>query len=74
MLMPIFPLLLILLAAASWFWYRQSQNDIFWALGMLSAVIGLAWGVVILHWSVQLVGLILLLKYRNSVVRSLPSD
>lgn len=74
MFLPLFPVLLIVMAVASLLWYRQSQNDIFWALGILTAVTGLAWGIVILHWSVQLIALVLLLALHNSLFDSLQSD
>lgn len=58
------------MAVASLLWYRHSQNDIFWALGILAVVVGLAWGIVVIHWSVQLVALVLLLKLLNPWLQS----
>jgi hypothetical protein len=65
----LFPILWSIVAAVSIIWYQRTANDIFWVLAVASAVIGLIWVLVIAHWSIQLLGLLLLLKARSPIMR-----
>ena len=71
MLIYLFPLLLLVMAIASLCWYQQTGNDMFWALAASSAIIALIWGLVIVHWSIQLIGLLLLLRLRMPLLNSI---
>jgi hypothetical protein len=68
MILPLFPLLLLFTAIWSVLWYQKTNNDIFGVLGVTSAVIGLIWGLVIAHWSINLIGLVILLFFRSSLI------
>jgi hypothetical protein len=68
MIFPIFPILLLVTAVGSILWYQHTANDIFWALAVTSAMVGLIWGLVITHWSIQLLGLAILLRYSSPVL------
>lgn len=67
MMLPLFPLLLLITSIWSILWYQKTDNDIFGVLGATSAVIGLIWGLVIAHWSINLIGLLVLLFFRSSL-------
>jgi uncharacterized protein HemY len=69
MMFPLFPLLLLITAIGSGLWYQRTNNDIFGVLAVLSALISLIWGLVVLHWTLNLLVLVLLLKFRSSVLR-----
>ncbi|MGK7944419.1 MAG: hypothetical protein AB4058_08110 [Microcystaceae cyanobacterium] len=71
MMLSLFPLLLLITAIWSIIWYQKTNNDIFGVLGTTSAVIGLVWGLVIAHWSINLIGLVLLLFFRSSLLNTL---
>jgi hypothetical protein len=64
MLPPLFPLLLLLTAIASIIYYQRTKNDIFGVLGVSTTLAALIWGLVIAHWSIHLLSLILLVKFR----------
>jgi hypothetical protein len=64
MLPPLFPLLLLLTAIASIIYYQRTKNDIFGVLGVSTTLASLIWGLVIAHWSIHLLSLILLVKFR----------
>jgi hypothetical protein len=64
MMLLIFPVLLIVIAVGSFIWYQQADNDIFRALAITSAIIGIVWVLVLAHWSIQLLSLLILLKLR----------
>ena len=49
-------------------WYQKTDNDIFGALTVASAVACLIWGLVIAHWSIHLLGLVVLLKFRTPIL------
>jgi hypothetical protein len=72
MMLLLFPLLLLITSVWSILWYQRTDNDIFGVLGASSAVIGLIWGLVIAHWSVNLIGLLLLLYFRSSFFKTIP--
>jgi hypothetical protein len=64
----IFPILLLITAIGSILWYQRTTNDIFYALAVSSAIIGLIWSLAIAHWSVLLLGLLVLLKFPSPVL------
>lgn len=71
MLSFIFPVLLLMTAVGSLLWYQRTTNDIFYALAVSSAIIGLIWGLVMAHWSILLLGLLFLLKFPSPVLRTI---
>lgn len=68
MMLPFFPLLLLITSIGSGFWYQKTDNDIFGVLAVASAAACLIWGLVIAHWSIHLLGLLVLLKFRTPVL------
>jgi hypothetical protein len=71
MILPIFPILWLLAAISSILWYQRTANDIFYALGIASAIIALIWGLIIAHWSFLLLALIFLLKMRSPSINTI---
>lgn len=69
MMLPVFPLLLLITSIASGFWYQKTNNDIFGVLAVASAVVCLIWGLVIAHWLIHLLGLLLLVKLSNPLLK-----
>lgn len=67
MMLPIFPLLLLVTSIGSALWYQRTDNDIFGVLAAASALACLIWGLVIAHWSIHLVSLIILLRFRAPI-------
>ncbi|CAO5070141.1 hypothetical protein N0824_02294 [Microcystis sp. 0824] len=65
MFSPLFPLLLLLLSFLSLLWYQKTDNDIFKALAVSSLIFAIIWGLILVHWSIHLLGLLLLLKFRS---------
>jgi hypothetical protein len=65
MLSPLFPLLFLMLSLASLLWYQKTDNDIFKALAVSSFVFAIIWGLILVHWSIHLLGLLLILKFRS---------
>ncbi len=65
MMLPIFPVLLLVTALGSILLYQRTSHDIFWVLAVGSAVVCLIWGLVIAHWSIHLLTLIFLLAVRS---------
>lgn len=71
MLSFIFPVLLLVTAVGSILWYQRTTNDIFYALAVSSAVVSLIWGLVVAHWSILLLGLLIVLKFRAPVLSTI---
>jgi hypothetical protein len=68
MLLPLFPLLLLVTAIASIICYQRTGNDIFGVLGVSTTLASLIWGLVIAHWSIHLLSLILLVRFRSPLL------
>lgn len=68
MMLPIFPILLLITSLGSGLWYKKTDNDIFGALAVASATVCLIWGLVIAHWSIHLLGLLVLLKFKTPIL------
>ncbi|ACK68803.1 conserved hypothetical protein [Gloeothece citriformis PCC 7424] len=68
MMLPIFPILLLITSIGSGLWYQKTDNDIFGVLAVASAAACLIWGLVIAHWSIHLLGLLVLLKFRTPIL------
>jgi hypothetical protein len=68
MMLPIFPLLLLVTSIGSGIWYQKTDNDIFGVLAVASAAACLVWGLVIAHWSIHLLGLLFLFKLRKPML------
>lgn len=62
MMLPITPILLILTALGSILWYQRTPHEIYRVLAAVLAVVCLIWAFAIAHWSIQLLGLLLLFK------------
>jgi hypothetical protein len=62
MIVPLFPILLLVTAVLSILWYQRTANDIYGVLAVGSAVICVIWGLVIAHWLVHLLSLAILLR------------
>ncbi len=71
MMIFLFPLLLFATSFWSFLWYQKSHNDIFGVLSVTSAIAGLIWGLIVVHWSINLLGLFLLLLFRSSLFNPL---
>ncbi|HAC64067.1 MAG TPA: hypothetical protein DCF68_11130 [Cyanothece sp. UBA12306] len=71
MMFVIFPLLLLIISIGSILWYQQTENDIFWVLAVASALAGIVWGLVIAHWSIHLISLLVLLKFRTPILSAI---
>ena len=61
-------LLLFLTALGSFFWYRQTGNDTYGVLAVASALACVIWGFVVAHWSIHLLSLLLLYKFRSPIL------
>ena len=57
----ILPFLMLSASIASFFWYRQSNNDIYRVLSVGLGSIGTIWGFAIAHWSILVLCLLALL-------------
>ena len=73
MLLPTFPILLLVTAVASIVMYNKTTQEIFGVLAVATAIVCLIWGVVIAHWSVNLLALIMVLRLRMPIVRLVES-
>ncbi|NJK99533.1 MAG: hypothetical protein HC910_02835 [Spirulinaceae cyanobacterium SM2_1_0] len=65
MLLPVFPLLLLILALGNLYLYQRADHELSRVLTAGIAVACLVWGFVIAHWSIHLLCLLLLLKFRH---------
>ena len=70
MMLPIFPILLFLTAIGSIFLYQCTDLDIFKVLAVGVAIVCLIWGLAIAHWSIHLLSLIVLLKFKSPVLKT----
>lgn len=68
MLLPLFPLLLLVTAIVSIVCYQRTGNDIFGVLGLSTTFACLLWGLVVAHWSIHLLSLILLVKLSSPLL------
>jgi hypothetical protein len=63
MILLIFPILLLVTAVGCFSWYQRSRNDIFRALAFAIALIGTIWVLTVSHWTIQLLSLLVILKF-----------
>jgi hypothetical protein len=68
MMLLIFPILLLVTAIGCFRWYQYSHNDIFRALALAIALIGIIWVLTVSHWTIQLLSLLVLLKFYSPVL------
>ncbi len=68
MMLPVFPILLLATSILSGIWYQKTDNDIFGVLALVGMAVCLIWGLVIAHWSIHLLGLLMLFKLRTPVL------
>ncbi len=61
MILPFFPLLMLVTTLGSVVWYLRTNNDIFAVLAVVMALACIVWGLVVSHWSVHLLALFVLL-------------
>ncbi|MGK7939885.1 MAG: hypothetical protein AB4062_07000 [Crocosphaera sp.] len=71
MILPIFPLLLLITSLGSVFWYQRTGNDIFGVLAFASALAFVIWGLVISHWLIHILGLVILLKFKTPILSTI---
>jgi hypothetical protein len=71
MMLPVFPFLFFIISIGSIFWYQRTDNDIFVVLAAASAFTCLIWGLIIVHWSIQLLSLIVLLRFGSPVFNAI---
>lgn len=74
MMLPMFPLLLLVTACGSVLLYQRTANDIFEVLAAGSALICLIWGLAIAHWSVHILTLIALFTLSSPIMRMLQAS
>lgn len=65
MLLPAFPLLMLITTLGSVFLYFRTNNDIFAVLTTVLAIACLIWGLVVAHWSIHLLCLFALFFLRK---------
>jgi hypothetical protein len=65
MILPVFPLLMLATTLGSVVLYLRTANDIFAVLATTMALACLIWGLVVSHWSIQLLFLVALLFLRK---------
>ncbi len=65
MLPPVFPLGLLILALLSLIVYQRATHELTRLLAAGIACVALIWGFAIAHWSIHLLSLLLLLKFRH---------
>ena len=68
MAIPMFLILLFSTALINIFLYLRTANDIFGVLAVGMTICCLIWGLVIAHWSIHLLCLILLLKFKSPAI------
>ncbi|MGK7876552.1 MAG: hypothetical protein AB4426_25625 [Xenococcaceae cyanobacterium] len=69
MMVPMFPVLLFFTALGSVLLYQRTSHDIFAVLAAGTAIVCIIWGLAIAHWSVHLLSLIVLLKFKSPIMR-----
>ncbi|AFZ35667.1 hypothetical protein Sta7437_2117 [Stanieria cyanosphaera PCC 7437] len=75
MMIPMFPLLLLITALGSIILYLRTAHDIFGVLAVGTTIVCLIWGLIIAHWSIHLLALLALLFIRKPIpLGSLVSD
>jgi hypothetical protein len=72
MILPVFPILLLLTAAISIVLYHRTRQDIHLVLAFSSAIVCFLWGLMIAHWSIHLLSLLILVCFRTPVFKSKP--
>lgn len=65
MMFPVFSLLLLSVALCSILLYQRTSHELWRVLAAGTAVVCLIWGLAIAHWSVNLLGLLVLLKFKD---------
>ncbi|MGK7924331.1 MAG: hypothetical protein AB4290_03590 [Spirulina sp.] len=67
-MMPVFPILLLIFALGNLFLYQRLSQDVYRVLTATTAAVCLIWGFAIAHWSVTLLSLFLLLRFKDVVL------
>ncbi|MEM9544120.1 MAG: hypothetical protein AAGA60_32125 [Cyanobacteria bacterium P01_E01_bin.42] len=66
--MQAFPLLLLICALGNLFLYQRLTHDVYRVLTAAIAVVCLIWGFAIAHWSIHVLSLFLLLRFKNVIL------
>lgn len=70
MILPMFPILLIVTALGSVFLYLRTSHEIYGVLAIGTAIVCLIWGLVVAHWSIHVVTLLLLFKFKSPLLKA----
>lgn len=70
MMIPMFPVLLLITAIAAILVYQRTNQEIYLVLAVFSAIICILWGLIISHWSIHLLTLLALLCFRTPVFQT----
>jgi hypothetical protein len=73
MTLPLFPILLLVVAIVNIVWYQRASHELSQVLAAGGAIVCLVWGFAIAHWSILLLGLFFLLKFRSMPLIFSPS-
>jgi len=65
MMLPVFPLLLLSIAIGSILLYQRVSHELWRVLAAGTAIVCLIWGFAIAHWSIHLLSLVVLLKFKE---------
>ncbi|MEC4803638.1 MAG: hypothetical protein SAJ12_03475 [Jaaginema sp. PMC 1079.18] len=65
MTLPFFPLLLLVIAFINIIWYQRAAHELPKMLAAGAVIVCLVWGFAIAHWSIHLLGLFFLFKFRS---------
>ncbi|MBP0018434.1 MAG: hypothetical protein J7647_12905 [Cyanobacteria bacterium SBLK] len=68
MTMQVFPLLLLIFALGNLFLYQRLSQDVYRVLTAAIAVVCLIWGFAIAHWSIHLLSLFFLLRFKDIII------
>ncbi|MEG3439793.1 hypothetical protein V0288_21880 [Pannus brasiliensis CCIBt3594] len=68
MFSPLFPLLLLALGIGSFLWYQKTKNDIYQALAVSSFIFSFIWALILVHWTIHVLGLVLLFILTSPVL------
>lgn len=61
--MMLLPLLLLFVTIGSIWWYSRTHHEIYRVLAAALAIVFLVWSFAVAHWSLHLLGLLLLLRF-----------
>ena len=62
---PVFPIFFLIIALGAIFFYQRASHELTRVLMAVTATVCLIWGFAIAHWSIHLLCLALLLRFRS---------